>query len=76
MYSAFAAVSGAEVKSFVDELVNLNTLSPVLHLGLVVSFGSGIANEPDTAPFASVTKLPASEPPEGVTYAVITSLSK
>ena len=55
MYSAFAAVSGAEVKSLVDELVNLNTLSPVLHLGFVESFGSGIANEPETAPLASVS---------------------
>jgi len=26
IYSAFAAVSGAEVKSFVDELVNLQTI--------------------------------------------------
>ena len=76
MYSAFAAVSGAEVKSFEGELVNLNTLSPVLHLGFELSFGSGIEKVPDTAPFESVTKLPPNAPPEGVTYVPTDSLSK
>ena len=76
MYSAFAAVSGAEVKSFEGELVNLNTLSPVLHLGFELSVGSGIEKVPDTAPFESVTKLPPNAPPEGVTYVPTDSLSK
>ena len=52
---------------FVDELVNLNTLLPVRHLGLDVVLGSGIAKVPDTKPFASVTTLPPNEPPVGVT---------
>ena len=67
IYSVLPAVSGAEVKSFVDELVNLNTLWPVLHLGLASTFGSGMAKVPETAPLASVIKLPPNEPPVGVT---------
>ena len=51
----------------VDELVNLKTLLPVLHLGFEAVFGSGIAKVPVTEPFASVIKLPPSEPPFGVT---------
>ena len=39
-------------------------------------FGSGIAKVPDTAPFASVVKLPPNAPPDGVTYAVILCSSK
>ena len=47
-----AAVSTlAFVKLFVDELVNLNILSPALNLVVDVL---GIVNVPDTAPFASV----------------------
>ena len=52
---------------FVDELVNLNTLLPVLHLGFAAVLGSGIAKVPDTAPFASVVRLPPNAPPDGVT---------
>ena len=67
-YSAFAAVStSAAVWLFEAELVNLNNLSPVLHLGFEFTLGSGIANVPVTAPFASVTKLPPKAPPFGVT---------
>ena len=46
--------------SFVDELVNLNTLVPVRHLGFESTVASGIANVPDTAPLASATILPVS----------------
>ena len=67
IYSVLPAVSGAEVKSFVDELVILNTLWPVRHLGLDDTLGSGIAKVPETAPLASVIKLPPNEPPDGVT---------
>ena len=56
--------------------VNLNTLSPVLHLGFEFTLGSGIAKVPDTEPLASVIKEPPSEPPLGVTYAVAATLSK
>ena len=48
--------------AFVDELVNLNTLLPVLHLGGLDVLGSGIAKVPDTTPFASVVKLPPNAP--------------
>ena len=67
-YSVFAAVSTfAFVKLFVDELVNLNNLCPVLHLGFELVLGSGIANVPSTFPLASVTRLPPNAPPDGVT---------
>ena len=49
---------------FVDELVNLNTLSPVLNLTASV-FGN--AKVPDTEPVESVTKLPPITPDVGVT---------
>ena len=67
IYSALAAVSGAWVKTFVDELVNLKILWPVLHLGFEFTLGSGIAKVPVTAPLESVTRLPPKEPPSGVT---------
>ena len=77
MYSALAAVSTSElVWLFEAELVNLNNLLPVLHLGFAFTFGSGIAKVPDTAPLASVIKLPPKEPPVGVTYWVTSILSK
>ena len=56
--------------------VSLNTLCPVLNLGLPLLFGSGILNTPDTEPFADVTRLPPSEPPVGVTYTLTFCLSK
>ena len=57
----------SDTLSFEDELVNLNTLVPVRHLGFESTVGSGIANVPDTAPLASDTILPPVEPPDGVT---------
>ena len=76
-YSAFAAVSTAAAScELVEDEVNLNVLSPVLHLGLLFTFGSGIAKVPDTLPFASEIKLPPAAPPVGVTYWVISMLSK
>ena len=66
-YSAFPAVSTAAAScELVEDEVNLNVLSPVLHLGLLFTFGSGIEKVPDTLPFASVIKLPPSEPFVGV----------
>ena len=56
----------SDTLSLLDELVNLNTLVPVRHLGFESTVASGIANVPDTAPLASATILPPSEPPLGV----------
>ena len=61
---------------FCAELVNLNTLLPQRHLGFALLLGSGIEKTPFTYPFASVTILPPNEPPSGVTYALISTLSK
>ena len=60
----------------VEDDVILNTLSPVLNLGLPLVFGFGIENTPDTKPLADVTRLPPNEPPVGVTNAVTFCLSK
>ena len=56
--------------------VNLNTLVPVLHFGLDVSVGSGIANVPEAAPAASVVKAAPAELPVGVTLSEISIPSK
>ena len=69
-------VSGSGFVAFVADDVSLNTLSPVLNLGLPLVFGFGIANTPDTKPLADVTRLPPNEPPVGVTNAVTFCLSK
>ena len=67
IYSALAAVATAAAScELVEEEVNLNVLSPVLHLGFVFTLGSGIVNTPSTAPAPSVIKLPPTEPPSGV----------
>ena len=58
---------------FVDELVNLNTLLPVLNLLASVL---GKAKVPDTVPTLFVTKLPPATPPSGVTKDVMFTLSK
>ena len=55
---------------------NLKILSPVLNLGLPLTFESGIAKTPDTCPAPSVIKSPPSDPPVGVIYRVILVLSK
>ena len=66
----------SEFLSLVDELVNLNTLVPVRHLGFASTVGSGIVNVPLIAPLASATILPPNVPPSGVTYVDTSILSK
>ena len=51
------------VKVLVELLVSLNTLLPVLNLGLEVLVGSGITKVPDAAPLESVVSAaPADDP--------------
>ena len=66
-YVACANDSGSGSVELVGDVVSLNTLSPVLNLTLPLLFGFGIANTPEIAPAALVTKFPPSEPPVGVT---------
>ena len=69
-------ISGSGSVELVEDVVSLNTLSPVLNLTLPLVFGLGIANTPETVPAALVTRLPPSEPPVGVTNEDTFVLSK
>ena len=60
--------------SFVDELVNLNTRSPVRHLGLELLDGSGIAKVPFTVPFELDIILPPNEPVVSLPFDGLTSI--
>ena len=52
---------------FVELLVNLKLLLPVLHFGLDVSAGSGIAKAPAHEPFSPVVRAAPAVLPIGVT---------
>ena len=75
-YVACANDSGSGSVELVEDVVSLNTLSPVLKRGLPLVFGLGIEKIPETEPAADVTKLPPSEPPVGVQKELTLTLSK
>ena len=64
------------VKVFVELLVNLKTLLPVLNLGLAVFVGSGITKVPEAVPVESVVSAAPADEPVGVTLVDTSTPSK